>query len=52
MNSYISRNWVPLTYVYVCANYYLQYKTVKYICLEDLMTPSKNDDNTLWLNFF
>lgn len=50
--------------LYVGVNCYLQYKTVKYICLEDLMTPkvlcptksglspSKNDDNTLWLNFF
>ena len=49
MNSYISRSWVPL---YVGVNCYLQYKTIKYICLGDLMSPSKNDDTTLWLNFF
>ena len=49
MNSYISRNWVPLTYVYVGVNYYLQYKTIKYICIGG---TKEKEDTTLWLNFF
>ena len=48
MNSYIFRNWVPFTYLYVGANYFLQYKTAKFICL----ARDEKEDTTLWLNFF
>lgn len=50
MNSYICRNWIPITSIFVCIDYYLWQNFD--MLVKDFDIHKEKTDTTLWLNFF